>query len=281
MSYYKEIKLESWAEYKELAERSRLEWIFRGQANSAWDLTTTLERSDILINYPEFEDKHLLEFQKGAKFYLENEKLPTTLLEWFSMLQHFGAPSRLLDFTKSPYIAAYFAFEQANSDTEEIAIWIVNKIFLAQKAAYYLESKIGYPYYEDNYAYNDIVFERVYDKSKEGDLNCIIPVEPSNLNHRYFLQQSIFLCQCNPHEKLVSQFDFLGNIKHQTIMKVTIPASQKKIAIRDMIKMNITRATIFPGLDGFAKSLVIKYSNLSNFGDTGDTLKYAQERGLT
>jgi hypothetical protein len=60
---------------------------------------------------------------------LKDELQPETTLEYFSLLQHFGAPSRLLDFTKSPYIAAYFAFEQATKEPDEVAIWVVNKIF--------------------------------------------------------------------------------------------------------------------------------------------------------
>jgi hypothetical protein len=63
-------------------------------------------------------------------------------------------------------------------------------------------------------------------------------------------------------------------------MKVTIPSTEKKIAIRDLIKMNINRATLFPGLDGFAKSLLLKYGNLSSFGETYESLKYAKNKNM-
>ena len=130
IKYYEHIELEKWSDYKELAEKSRLEWIFRGQSNSDWDIQTTLERSHIVKNFPDFEDELLKDFKKGVKFYLKDESMPETTLEYLSLLQHFGAPSRLLDFTKSPYIAAYFAFEQATEDVAKVAIWGVNKIFL-------------------------------------------------------------------------------------------------------------------------------------------------------
>ncbi len=275
MEYYKEIELPNWEEFKKLAEKSRLEWIFRGQSNSKWDLQTTLERSNFIKTFPEFEDELIREFKKGAKFYLNEEQIPSTLLEWFSMIQHYGAPSRLLDFSKSPYIAAYFAFEQANLKHDKIAIWVINKIYLFQSAAYFFEGKVD-NFQSNHYTFDDQTFENVYNVSKKGNFNCLFPVEPNNLNQRYYLQQSIFLCQGNQYESLLNQFGFIKKeILHKTIMKITIPSSERKTAIRDLIKMNITRATLFPNLDGFVKSLFLKYGNLSTFGESAEFLKYA------
>src|SRR5216684_3693164 len=42
---------------------------------------------------------------------------------WLALMQHHGAPTRLLDFTWSPYVAAFFALERATSDA---AIWAIN-----------------------------------------------------------------------------------------------------------------------------------------------------------
>lgn len=123
INYIDEIKLSSWKDFKEIALNSKLEWIYRGQSNSRWNLSTTLERSKIQINFDDFEKELLYEFRKGAKFYLNQTEIPTSSIEWIAMLQHYGAPTRLLDFTKSPYIAAYFAFEELNQNSNEVAIW--------------------------------------------------------------------------------------------------------------------------------------------------------------
>ncbi len=279
MTHYKEIPLQNWAEFKELAEKSMLEWIFRGQSNAEWDLKTSLERSKIAEDFPEFEDQLIEDFKRGAKFYLEDEQLPTTLLEWYSMIQHFGAPSRLLDFSKSPYIAAYFAFEQANISVDKVAIWVIDKNGLYQKAKYYLKDKINKTS-SSHYAYDDYTFEQVFVKSKQDEINCIFPVEPCNFNQRYHLQQSIFVCQGNPYVTLLEQVGFLGDIIERIIMKVTIPVTERKKAMRDLEKMNITRASLFPGLDGFAKSLFLKYSNLLTMADTFEFLKYAKDKSM-
>ena len=279
--YYEHIKFTEWSEFKELAEKSRLEWIFRGQSNAQWELQTSLERSKIVDTFPEFEDELLNDFRKGLKFYLNDESLPETTLEHFSLLQHFGAPSRLLDFTKSPYIAAYFAFEHADEEIEEVAIWVVNKISLFQRAAYYFQRKIGVTLGRSNYTYDDATFASVFEKSKEGDFNCIFPTEPNNQNQRFYLQQSIFLAQGNPYEPLLNQMDFIKEENlAKTFIKVTLPTSERKRALRDLQKMNINRASLFPGLDGFAKSLLLKYGNLSTFRETVDYFEYAKSKNM-
>lgn len=279
--YYKKIELKTWTEFKVLAEKSRLEWIFRGQSNSEWELQTTLERSNIVKGFPEFEDNLLKDFKKGVKFYLNDELLPNSVLEYFSLLQHFGAPSRLLDFTKSPYVAAYFAFEQANEPLGNIAIWVVDKNALYRSAVYYFKDKIEFSSESSKYTFDDQTFENVFHESKTGELDCIFPIEPFNQNRRYHLQQSIFLAQGNPYKPLLDQLGFIKSDRlKKTFMKVTIPIAEKKTAIRDLIKMNINRATLFPGLDGFAKSLLLKYGNLSTLGETYEYLKYAESKNM-
>jgi hypothetical protein len=58
----------------------------------------------------------LEQFKSNAHLYLTT--LPRTFknLEWLSLMQHYGTPTRMLDFTFSPYVAAYFAFECGHND---------------------------------------------------------------------------------------------------------------------------------------------------------------------
>ena len=109
-------QLKSWQEFKTLiADNSQLEWIYRGQSNSNWPIRSSLERSSIMTNYDEGEERMLYEFKRASKYYLEQKELPTTHIDWLALLQHHGTPTRLIDFTKSPYIAAFFAFEDSNN----------------------------------------------------------------------------------------------------------------------------------------------------------------------
>lgn len=57
--------------------------------------------------------------------------VPEDVIEWLALMQHFGAPTRLLDFTQSPYVATYFAVEDA---TEDSVIWAVNESWVRNQA---------------------------------------------------------------------------------------------------------------------------------------------------
>ena len=90
-------------------------YMYRGHSDSAWQLRTTLERSCGGKFSREFANtcEHYSVEQFKSKFHLydrENAK-PESLLEWLSLMQHYGVPTRLLDFTTSPYVALYFALE--------------------------------------------------------------------------------------------------------------------------------------------------------------------------
>tara|TARA_B100000768_G_C11192594_1_gene338018 strand:- start:81 stop:938 length:858 start_codon:yes stop_codon:yes gene_type:complete len=283
MKYFKHLKFKDWNDFKELAEKSKINWIYRGHSNSKWDLKSTLDRSNINKNNIDYEERVLIDFKRGINLYIKDEFSPKTDLEYYSLLQHFGAPTRLLDFTKSPYIAAYFAFEKTNDKIKEIAIWIVDKIQLYGHCLnYFSKNKINLEYNSPKtYNFNDNDYSEIIKESKKRNLNCIIPIEPDRLNRRYYLQQSIFLAQGNPSLFFSKQSNFVPRDKiNYTFIKVTLPSSEKSKAIKDLQKMNISRATLFPDLEGYTESLRLKYTNLTSIKEMSDSIDYSRSINL-
>lgn len=107
--------------------------LFRGQENSSWKLTTTLERftphhyptgsyHDVMhaVNYAV---ESLTDRSWDISRYDEktDESLPSAPqgYEFMVHIRHHGFPSPLLDWTRSPYVAAFFAFRTANNNPEE------------------------------------------------------------------------------------------------------------------------------------------------------------------
>ena len=90
--------------------------LFRGQSDEEWQLDDSLFRLvepavtswDQLIS---LEQIALREFRGQAHLLSESSDVPNahSLLDWWALMQHFGSPTRLLDWTGSPYVAAYFA----------------------------------------------------------------------------------------------------------------------------------------------------------------------------
>jgi hypothetical protein len=130
---YEEIRLNSWNDCRDLFDKLYGKWwAFWGQKDASWHLSTSLERSATRQRYllgflPDCESNILKDFRRRAHHYLNSHPSDDNLLEWLALIQHYGGPTRLIDFTHSPYVAAFFAVEQADSDA---AVWAINLVKL-------------------------------------------------------------------------------------------------------------------------------------------------------
>ncbi|HLO45459.1 MAG TPA: FRG domain-containing protein [Leadbetterella sp.] len=254
METYNTFALTSWEEFKEIANHGLLEWVYRGQSKASWPINSSLFRSKIIDNFDEVESSMLNQFKKISKFYLKGSQQPKSLVDWLALLQHYGAPTRLIDFTKSPYIAAFFAFENEENTREPIAIWIANKNYFYQSTLYYLQKENLENSSKIPGNIGDKTFKTIFELSKTGKHDLIVPLESKLYNERYYLQQSYFLSPVNPYKSFEKQLDFVVNLeKKEALIKLTIPRKERAKALRDLEKMNISRAFLFPGLARFYK----------------------------
>ena len=109
--------IQSWTEFTELVDElqpqfaSKDEYYFRGQPDASWllidSLTRTMPSGTVTARAIEFETESIELFQTQA--HLAAPFLPPLQREevesWWAIMQHFGAPTRLLDWTVSPYVA--------------------------------------------------------------------------------------------------------------------------------------------------------------------------------
>lgn len=85
-------------------------WIFRGDADSSYNLQPGIERAAIgSLEWPGLEVLVSAEFKRRARAHTEAHLIPDDELTWLALMQHYTIPTRLLDFTYSPYVALYFA----------------------------------------------------------------------------------------------------------------------------------------------------------------------------
>ena len=113
----REVRVQSWSQFNDYIT-SRDGWAFRGQSDASWPLLSSLPRRLQQNNvdrdqWRQREERAIRIFRRKAHVYLPDKSALDDDLRCLAMMQHHGAPTRLLDFTKSPFVAAFFALEQA------------------------------------------------------------------------------------------------------------------------------------------------------------------------
>lgn len=253
MASVEKISLKEWEEIHKFKNDG---WVYRGQPE-ADDLKTTLERTiyrfqDDLCKQVKKEKKLLREFKRRYHQYADHIPGDEEFLEWFSIMRHFGAPTRLLDFTYSLYIAAYFAIECTESDC---AIWAIDGKWTKEQAHIILEL----PDERKNGIQNIDEYKEKYEKKifEENNLPlCVRLVNPFKLTERLTLQQGVFACPSNINKSFMDNLtNMKGHDNKDHVVKIIIPKNLHREALDYLRRTNINSATLFPGLDGFAKSL--------------------------
>lgn len=223
-------------------------WLFRGQSNSDWNLKTSLERTDFKWADQKAELTLLGEFQRGAHNFLNTKDIPNTGIGWLAFMQHYGAPTRLLDFTLSPYVAVYFAV--INSQTES-AIWAINNSWLSKE----IKNVVTDQRYYNQIGSLDFNYDEVFHEVLlSNNYKFVSMVSPHLKNERIYYQQGLHVAPGNTEipfmENLQSMKDYSENV-----IQIRISNDVRFEALKDLLKMNINRATLFPGIDGFAISV--------------------------
>lgn len=264
------VNVENWKEYQSVidelyrftaVERGDLNIIeppiFRGANSEKYGLCSTLDRLDLgllhkrrfLDEYHYFAKTSLEEinsydntgFSLGENhpfvFRLSNIILDPEGTEKgiasYIYLRHHGFPSPIVDWTKSPYIALYFAYKGHKMDHENPIV----------------------------YALNDARGGRLY-----GDGNRLFRLPYRGFTHRrHYMQQCEYTIAFDGTDENL-KFGSYGEVKkgrirlrHNTIIKIILPVSEKKEIMRELYKMNINDYTLFMSNDSLVTMVAERF----------------------
>jgi hypothetical protein len=275
--HYAAVRIPDWTAAKTLAH-THTQYIFRGQASAAWGLASALERATEFSStgipfLASREDWILYQFKRRAHLIINAPPPDESWLDWQALIQHHGGPTRLLDFTHSFYIAAYFALERATDDT---AVWGINWVYLYERNARDKHANIV----EQNA--NAVALLDAARRASLADSvtpRGVVHVEPVRLNERMAIQKGVFVAPLDVArtfmENLAASLEFdlashndcchnvpfdafldLRYTEKPVVVKFILPARHMRtFVLNDLASMNIDSSTLFPGLDGFARSL--------------------------
>lgn len=259
---WKEIEINSWSDFNEAIEGIELcNWVFRGQSNSKWDIQNSLSRE--ILNFQkgitneksvEIELEMMKEFISSLHLYSDLKVTKTEdydpievlnyRLENFSIMQHYGAPTRLIDWTHSPYVATFFGLDGA---TEDFAVYAINiKELRRNNKKREREGEITQSY--------DIL------RKRNKCNGYILDYQPARMNERIRRQQGLFLVPSIINKSMTELLEDYGIENGEfggskVALKFVFKAKEITKYWKKLKHMNITHETIYPGLDGFCKSL--------------------------
>jgi len=248
------IAVRSWRQFEELvAQPAYRGWGFRGQSDAHHALLSGLSRYLMYAGvnpdaWAGQEERILRIFQRKAHLFLNHIPPEDDAFQWLGLMQHHGSPTRLLDLTWSPYVAAFFALEQG---AEKAAVWAFNapKIngpdTIAVAGGREVDLRPIGTFMQGSYEQHFL----------RGDTPFVVIGEPKVMNHRLVAQSGTFLIPGvldRPVDEILAGYQ----TKDTLAVKFELETGALRTeAMRALYAMNITYATLFPDLDGLARSM--------------------------
>lgn len=195
--------------------------VFRGMADADWHLVSSFDRC-----YPRPDNKRQDSYRYYLKFFQTlnmrlGKQLPTTEDEMGALAQHYGMPTRLLDWSLSPYTAAFFAFFYAKilrTSCSHVAVWALDSPSFSSEV-------------------NPQHFEIVRTQNEQ--------------NPRIHRQIGSFIAARGSYYDL-NDYVTTRSFKQTLLHRCIIPVTETDEALNDLLLMGQTPADIYPDFEGVA-----------------------------
>lgn len=211
---------------------------WRGHTNEKWKLLPSIIHKGLAANESNLNG---LFIQHGFARY-KNVPAYDEYANWMFLMQHYGLPTRILDWTKSPIVALYFAIHNASIENDA-AVWCLlpTKLNKCQIGSDKLVSM-------NNPEVKKSIYN-AFSKTVENS-NYNIAFIAQHIDMRQLIQASEFTIHSNttPLEEMEDSSEFVG--------KIILPRSQIKGLKQLLFVLNITQAYLFPDLENLSEYLL-------------------------
>lgn len=231
-------------------QRFRSPFAFRGLSCVDHDLSNSLSRLAAgHVDVDKVELSLLRNFRKYA--HDQTTRGVDSIWQWLAVAQHHGLPTRMIDWTYSPFVALHFATENPRGFGADGIVWCVNFVeankLLPRRLRSILEEEHSQTLTVE--MLSEFTSLRAFDSLARDPF--VVFVEPPSLDTRILNQFALFSLMSSPTARLD---DWLEN-RPALCRRVVVPA-ELKWEIRDKLdQANINERTLFPGLDGLSRWL--------------------------
>lgn len=235
-----------------------LPW-YRGQSNASWDIIPSLYRSN-------FGSTGYFERESVRDFLLlsENNAQHSYSIETLIHMQHYGVPTRLVDWTESHLTALYFAVRNyKNQDNSAVFVfhpWELNEITLPFLEGF-KEGDRTVPTSFDKRISEYLIDLESFDRSVSLELP--IAIRPKRTNQRIRAQKGMFTLHGSKTQGLQELFDTINEKLGKVIPldKIVIKGDCKLQILKELYSSGLTHSNLFPEQEGICKDISFRYSH--------------------
>jgi hypothetical protein len=255
-------------EFVDIVCKLRDDWIgegkhfapwFRGQRDATWHLAPNIFRFRDLMKD---EDQIRSEFQRKARqFMMEKPPDEKDRWSWYFIMQHYGAPTRLLDWTDSAMVALFFALHTeflSPSDSEkpevDAAVWMLDPWWLNRQVLN--DDTILSPASNQAIPYLSEEFARI-DSERDSIIDPEFPVsiDPPFIARRVAMQRSHFTVFGKDPDGL-SKF---AATEFSRLIQIRLPRTKLDRMRSDLLTVGVSDSSIYPDLRGLSAELIRFY----------------------
>lgn len=232
---------------------------YRGCGKVSHNLNPSLYRhtlSNVIEDYMALEKKLLSRFQQRSIPFLSRHM--GSNWEWLFLMQHYGTPTRLLDWSESPFTALFFAASYADHTlgangnpvfSTDVAVWLLDPVQWNKRS-------VNLKSFPGEVLTTDDAHANAY--APVGDVKTMQPfpiaIYGAHNSQRIVAQRGVFVCfgkDTRPMEKIYESESFPPNC----LLKLVIKRGRLPAILSGLLRHGVTDSVVFPDLDGLAKEI--------------------------
>ena len=257
VSEYMAVVMRVRRDWKKRADRG-FDWQpwFRGESSceAPTSLQPRLYRSKAKISRLLYDEQEMrLDFRRCGQ-QLSAETRPKDKWEWYFVMQHYGAPTRLLDWSDGALVALYFAVRRGANRRKDAAVYMLDPWWLNEQGFKTLPvrrkdrpSGVALPDWDEAKAYLP------EDELESTHLGPRMPlaIDPHHVSRRFAAQRSRFTV----FGRDINGLKDLASEKGARVVCIPVKAASFHDILRELKTGGISESTIFPDLEGFGREL--------------------------
>ncbi|MBN3100148.1 FRG domain-containing protein [Pectobacterium brasiliense] len=218
-------------------------------------------------------EKDYISFEALMRLYGYETWLERDLLEIASLAQHYGLPTRLIDWSYNPYTAAFFASNSSSlKKTGKISLWMMNARVLSDVFdSNFSDVKIYNPHYQWNdnarsqfglFTHKIISINKDVTALQNELYTEIINNDAIPEDNKYDQLYTEYETFDESVSRLINEYNakMKISVKRDSLIKITLPYSEVNNLNKNLRNINISECSIYPGYSGIVSDLMNKNS---------------------